>query len=557
MNVGDKISSSVTGKTYTITWVSDKVANAEVAFADTIDGEYFLKRHITPVYPKDDAPLPPVMKKQKQEKCNSDYKKFFDVYEAVRKGCGEEGACVPILDYFRSGPFYYTVYRKINAATLSLAEIAALPTKEKYTLLLRLVQGLMPLHALGVIHGDLKPDNILVQRDGDNWRIRLIDIDDCYIARQPKEPGAVLGTIEYYSPELFTYNKYTIEDWEDPEEMAYVKRMADDLTLKSDIFALGIIFCEFYGNARPISTDESNESIHEAAVKGRLELPPTVSCDAKISALIRKMLDGDHKLRPTLTQVGDDLRQILQNKLVAPEIQFETLDDGDDSYNCIINTYCDGTVYYTLDGTDPTVASAKYTSAVKVPKYTTVKAIIIDGKRRTEVVSKQAWVMRRHTPAPKIIVKGQSISIRLNEKSDLSTQIYYTLDGTNPTKSSTLYSEPISVSSEVRKIKAIAIGPKSIPSSIAEANVYPMRIIQPVIHFKFGTVSMESPQDCDIYYTLDDSTPTKESLKYTSPFEIADSTKFHVIAACINNEGRSSECSEIKRPSGIVMTRKK
>lgn len=557
LTVGDSIYSSVSGKTYSITWVSDKIANAEVGFALASGVEYFIKRHLNSHYPTDDAPLSPKLKEAKREHCNQMYNKNFATYEAVKNGCGESGACVPILDYFREGAFYYTVYRKINADTLSLSEISALPLKDKYTLLLRLVQGLMPLHALGVIHGDLKPDNILVQREGDNWKIHLIDIDDCYIAGQPKEPGAVLGTIDYYSPELATYNIYEIEDWDDADEMAFVNRMAQDLTLKSDIFALGIIFCEFFGGERPRSTDDKVHAIHEAAVKGCLDLPSSVSCDPKISTLIRKMLESNYNARPSLGQVGDDLRKIIQNKLVAPEIEFEALDDDGELFNCIINTYSDGNVYYTLDGTEPIITSAKYMKPIQVSKHTTVKAIVTDGKRRTEVISKQAWLKRNHTLAPKIFVKGKVVTMRLNERSTITTQIFYTLDGTIPTKESALYSGPIIAPAGVTKVKAIAIEPKAIPSLTVEANVYKMKVLKPIIHYRLGTVSMESSQDCNIYYSLDDSIPTKDSSKYTEPFKLVDTTKFHVMAVCIDDENSASELVEIKRPSGIVMTSKK
>lgn len=67
-------------------------------------------------------------------------------------------------------------------------------------------------------------------------------MNDCYRSGQPNEPGAVVGTPDYYSPELTTYNTYEIEDWEDEDEMEKVQSMAKDLTTRSDVFALGIIF---------------------------------------------------------------------------------------------------------------------------------------------------------------------------------------------------------------------------------------------------------------------------------------------------------------------------
>ncbi len=557
LNVGEQIHSSVTGKTYIITWGSDKIANAEVGFASANDGEYFIKRHVNTKYPMDDAPLSASLKESIRRKCENDYKKNLAVYKAVKNGCHEDGACVPILDYFREGAFYYTVYNKINAESLSINQISALTKKEKYTLLLRLIQGLQPLNTLGIIHGDLKPENILVQRNGANWRIRLIDMDDCYRAGQPKEPGAVLGTIDYYSPELAKYNTYEVENWEDAEEQVFIKRMAQDLTTKSDIFALGIIFCEFYGGERPYSTDGSVHTICEAAVKGCLELPSSVSCDSKISALIRKMLDGNYRARPSLGQVGDDLRKINQNRLVPPEIEFKALDKDGNIFNCSISTYSDGYICYTLDGTEPTTMSARYNDPIRVPLYTTVKAIVADGKRRSDVMSKMAWIKRDHTLQPQIVVKGKSVTILTNDKSPQNTQIYYTLDGSKPTSESTLYSEPFIASAGVTRVKAIAITPGAVPSLTTMANVYKNKVCKPNIHYKLGVVSMEPVPGCDIYYTIDDSTPTMESNKYTGPFKLTNTEKFHVMAICIDNEDSVSEIAEIKRPTSIVMSKKK
>ena len=93
-DINEKIHSDVTGRTYTITWASDTVANAEVGFASTeAEGNvYFIKKLLNIKYPTDDAPLPPALKTKKREICEKRYRKFSAVYNAVRNGCGEGGA---------------------------------------------------------------------------------------------------------------------------------------------------------------------------------------------------------------------------------------------------------------------------------------------------------------------------------------------------------------------------------------------------------------------------------------------------------------------------------
>ena len=53
----------------------------------------------------------------------------------------------------------------------------------------------------------------------------------------------------------------------------------------------------------------------------------------------------------------------------------------------ITNPNSTGKVYYTLDGTEPTAASAEYAEALNITASTTVKAVVIDGEKASQVVS--------------------------------------------------------------------------------------------------------------------------------------------------------------------------
>lgn len=561
LEVGEKIYSDVTGKTYTVTWASDKITQAEVGFASTpADGEaYFIKRLLSMKYPTDSSLGSSKMKEERKRKCDEHFRKYSSLYRSIKAGCGSDGACVPIEDFFRDGAFYYTVYQKINASSLSLSEISSLSTHDKYKLLLRLVQGLQPIHTQGVIHGDLKPDNILVQRDGIGWKIRLIDMNDCYHAGEPNAPGEVIGTPDYYSPELTEYNTYEVEDYEDEKEMAHVKKLADSLTTKSDIFALGIIFCEFFSGERPFVSSEEIKHIAEAAKEGVLRFPASIP--SGFADLLSSMLAVNYKVRPSLNVIADKLKALMDRlkRMVQPKITLL----AKDSKSADVEITCEGAsaIYYTLDNSAPTEKSKLYDGVLHLARTTTVKCIGKNADGELGSISCQTFYLGRFSmkvssKEPTIRVNGRRITIMQNSASKEGTILYYTIDGTRPTVMSSRYERPFIVPDSVTQIKAVAKEPEEnkMISLVVSATVYKGRLKPPEIHFKKGLVSMESSEDASIYYTKNGDVPDEHSVLYESPFYVEDMSNFVIKAICVKKNSLESEISEIRRPSKIKMS---
>jgi len=560
MEINERIKSNVTGRTYIVTWVSDIVTQAEVGFARTdSEGEsFFIKRLLNARYaiPKEGKTLTAAAI-ERNRRADIKYATCSELYGSILNGCGENGACVPIIDYFREGPFYYTIYRKINSSSLTLEQISSLPDTEKYRLLLRLVQGLQPMHTLGVIHGDLKPENILVQKDDESWRIRLIDMNDCYRSGQPNEPGAVVGTPDYYSPELTIYNTYEVDDWENEAEMQKVQDMADALTPKSDIFALGIIFHEFFTGKRPAIKDEDIKYLCEAAIAHKIEVSDSIPTDLR--NLITSMLDSDYKKRPTLHEIGMSLKsKIVDSHVTDPTFSIVHLKD--DIYRVeILNDNPEVEIYYTIDGTTPSNKTLKYTDALELKKYTMVKAICIKGKRRSAIASQSAWVKAQpfvRSKAPTIVVHDRNVIIRLDERSPKGSVIYYTLDGSVPSTSSLVYTDSIVVDKGVELVKAMVVEPgvRVSPSEVRSAKIYKIKkVLAPKIKkvINKNAFNIISANGDDVFYTLDGSTPTEKSVKYTGEFTVADINSFQIKAVCIV-DGVRSEIVELNKSKSSV-----
>lgn len=126
----------------------------------------------------------------------------------------------------------------------------------------------------------------------------------------------------------------------------------------------------------------------------------------------------------------------------------------------------DSSIYYTTDGTNPTVPTApattstRYTGAIFISSTTTLKAIAVKlNLQQSEVVSATYTITQPKAatpsfdPEPGVYDSAQSVTLSCATS---KATIHYTTDGTNPTATSTQYTGAIPISSDTT-IKAIAI----------------------------------------------------------------------------------------------------
>ncbi|WP_162601370.1 chitobiase/beta-hexosaminidase C-terminal domain-containing protein [Occallatibacter savannae] len=118
-----------------------------------------------------------------------------------------------------------------------------------------------------------------------------------------------------------------------------------------------------------------------------------------------------------------------------------------------------------------------------------------------------------------------------------SSSIYYTLDASTPTTSSTLYTAPITVSANTT-VKAIASAPNYLQSSVSSA-VFTFDTQTPTVTFAPAPATYTSAQtvtlsDSDanakIFYTTDGTTPTGSSTSYTAPIQVSATQTIKAIA---------------------------
>jgi serine/threonine-protein kinase len=137
----------------------------------------------------------------------------------------------------------YIVMEYVPGTTL--AEVGRLPAGEAVALVLQACDGLAHAHDAGLVHRDVKPQNLLLRDDG------VLKVADFGIARAAEttaltQVGTVLGTAAYLSPE---------------------QALGEHVTPATDVYALGAVLYELLAGRPPYELD----SLADLAAKQRDE----------------------------------------------------------------------------------------------------------------------------------------------------------------------------------------------------------------------------------------------------------------------------------------------
>jgi serine/threonine protein kinase/tetratricopeptide (TPR) repeat protein len=154
-----------------------------------------------------------------------------------------------------------------------LTDEGKLPIERTVEIIRQVCLALEAAHGAGVIHRDLKPQNIM--QDSKTGRILVMDFG---LARTiggdgMTQTGALLGTIEYMSPE---------------------QSMGKSLDQRSDIFAVGLIFYELLVGKTPYKADTAMASLLR---RNQERAVPAAELDASVpkalSDIVSKCLERD------------------------------------------------------------------------------------------------------------------------------------------------------------------------------------------------------------------------------------------------------------------------
>ena len=266
-------------------------------FAAKDGREYFIKEFLSPTYPDEHAPGSAQTKMRKRRRCAAFERHHRRIQEALASVSGVGGNLIVTLDFFRWGAKYYKVTEKVQVAGLSPADVTSLGFQDQLVLLKTVAHSLRILHDRGIVHGDLKPSNVLIKRTELGYTTKLIDFDNAYLAGEPPPPDEIVGTMNYYSPELVGY-------------IQEAGTAAGELTQKADIFALGLIYAEYLTGAMPPFDSARYQYAGVAARAGQVLRLPPISLPADVVDLVDRMLLTDPAARPTVAETHTTLMAI-------------------------------------------------------------------------------------------------------------------------------------------------------------------------------------------------------------------------------------------------------
>jgi eukaryotic-like serine/threonine-protein kinase len=211
---------------------------------------------------------------------------------------------VSVYDWGTSDGTYFMVMEFVQGMNLRtlLTEFNRLEAVQVVEVTLRVLAALDHAHRHGIVHRDVKPENILIARDG------AVKVADFGLARAYAESsvsqaeGTVTGTVQYLAPEQI---------------------QGEPADPRTDLYALGVVMFELL-TGQPPFTGETSLAIAYQHLSNRVPAPSTVSPFAPpvLDGPVLKATEKDRDHRPVSARAfGEDLMRVASSLPSGPTVR--------------------------------------------------------------------------------------------------------------------------------------------------------------------------------------------------------------------------------------------
>ncbi|MBI4618505.1 MAG: serine/threonine protein kinase [Planctomycetes bacterium] len=179
---------------------------------------------------------------------------------------------VQIYDVGQEGPRVFYSMELVEGTNLHelLTKETRLPQERSIDFLLQIAKGLVTIHAHGIIHRDIKPDNVIIRKDG---IAKLVDLGLAKERGRAKTETS-MGNPYYIAPELIS--------------------SPDQVDVRADIYSLGATFYRMLTGRRPVdgkTTDEILENLLHGEPTPIQDIDHTLSED--VAKICKRMMAKD------------------------------------------------------------------------------------------------------------------------------------------------------------------------------------------------------------------------------------------------------------------------
>jgi len=212
---------------------------------------------------------------------------------------------VTIYEVGEAKDLHFIAMELVEGKTLAFLR-NKLSLKELLSIVAQVAEALGAAHQSGIIHRDVKPDNVMVRPDGyakvlDFGLVKLAEVEPAPGTAANTQRGLAMGTLAYMSPE---------------------QAAGEAVDHRTDIWSLGVVLYELSTGRKPF-TGETRQAIINAI----LSLPPNdaTSIDAnlppELDRILSKALEKDRDLRyQTASDFRADLRRLLRQIDSTPSL---------------------------------------------------------------------------------------------------------------------------------------------------------------------------------------------------------------------------------------------